>query len=716
MSLIHKGLAAIALAGVAYGAGAQLPAERGGELTLRAPAAQSTPSGRSRGATPPPAAEQQRFVENQLEFYLTNDAVVWIRPGLKITVLSITNVAPGQRPVVEIRITDGLDQPLDRLGRITPGAVAASFVLSFYDPEERVYTAYTTRVQTAPPSSPNPGASAVQAVADSGGSWTDLEMGRARYTFGRVIPAGADLSKTHSLGIYATRNLMELLNKNYFANVVHDFRPDGGQVVHRWDKIRDVSCNTCHEQLAAHGGARRDVKLCVLCHSPQSVDPDTGNTLDFNVMIHKIHRGADLPSVQAGIPYQFIGFGNSLHDFSTVHYPQDIRNCQNCHERGNPTQREVWFTQPSRAACGSCHDNINWVTGHGHAAGPQLNDAACSSCHIPDSGHEFDASIRGAHTVPHKSQQLRGLNASIVSVSDLRPGSRPTVVIRLTNNDGTPVDGSRLAAFAPMVAGPTRSYRRFIRETGQTRAVFDPATGNTTYTFTAAVPADAMGTWGVSGDFYRNVSLKRADGEPDMTIREAAMNPISYVAITGALEPRRMIAATARCNDCHDRLTFHGTQRMNVQQCVMCHNPTMSDAARRPAGAGEPESISFQRMIHRIHSGENLTQDFTVYGFGNVAHNYNHLRYPQDRRNCAACHVNNSHRLPVAPSDPVTTLRDYFSPQGPATAACLGCHDSRDAAAHAFLNTTEFGGQPAESCAVCHGTNKTWSVDRSHAR
>ena len=123
-----------------------------------------------------------------------------------------------------------------------------------------------------------------------------------------------------------------------------------------------------------------------------------------------------------------------------------------------------------------------------------------------------------------------------------------------------------------------------------------------------------------------------------------------------------------------------------------------------------------QRMIHRIHSGHNLTQDYTVYGFGGTPHNYNHVGYPQDRRNCDACHVNNSHLLPIPQSDPVITLRDYFSPQGPATSACLGCHDTIDAAAHAFLNTTTFGTQPAEACAVCHGAGKTWSVEKSHAR
>jgi OmcA/MtrC family decaheme c-type cytochrome len=289
-------------------------------------------------------------------------------------------------------------------------------------------------------------------------------------------------------------------------------------------------------------------------------------------------------------------------------------------------------------------------------------------------------------------------------------------VFRITNDDGTAVDGSKLNAFAPMLAGPTSSYRRTIREAAPARAMFDAATGNTTFTFNAMVPADASGTWGVSGDFYRNVTIQRADGEPAIPLREAAFNPIRYVAITGSIEPRRLVATTANCNNCHDRLALHGQQRLNVEECVMCHNPVADDAARRPADQAPPESISMQRMIHKIHSGVNLTQEYTVYGFGNSRHNYNEIGYPQDRRNCDACHVNNTERLPVAQSDPVITLRDYFSPHGPGTAACLSCHDSIDAAAHAFLNTTTFGTRQAESCAVCHGTGKTWSVEKSHAR
>src|SRR4029078_4304144 len=112
----------------------------------------------------------------------------------------------------------------------------------------------------------------------------------------------------------------------------------------------------------------------------------------------------NLPSVKAGNPYVIIGNAQSINDFSSTTYPQDIRNCDNCHVGTNPaaapTQSTVYLTNPSRDACGSCHDDINWASGANHPGGAQADDSACASCHVPDSGAEFDASIKGAHLIP----------------------------------------------------------------------------------------------------------------------------------------------------------------------------------------------------------------------------------------------------------------------------------------------------------------------------
>ena len=51
----------------------------------------------------------------------------------------------------------------------------------------------------------------------------------------------------------------------------------------------------------------------------------------MKVMVHKIHRGENLPSVKAGTPYKIIGHNQSVADYSEVAYPQQINRCTTCH-------------------------------------------------------------------------------------------------------------------------------------------------------------------------------------------------------------------------------------------------------------------------------------------------------------------------------------------------------------------------------------------------
>jgi OmcA/MtrC family decaheme c-type cytochrome len=657
-----------------------------------------------RGSSDP----QTMYSKDTREFYMTADELGYIRPGFNITVNSIT-IPEDRRPVVDLSFTDDFDQPLDRNGQVTPGVLSISQVLAWWNAGTRYYTAYTTRVVTSPITD----VTTTQAAADSGGTWDDIDIGHSVYRFKTELPEGYDVTKTHTLAIYATRNLTDIIGKNYYDNVEYDFRPDGEPVTETWDKTETGICNKCHDTLALHGGSRQDVKLCVTCHNPQTIDPDTGNTMDMKVMVHKIHRGEFLPSVEAGEPYIIIGNRQSVHDYSEVVFPMDIRNCTSCHTP-EATQANVWYTYPSRAACGSCHDDIDWATGENHPAGAQTSDSACASCHQPQGGREFDASIQGAHTVPYRSTQLAGLNSEIVSVTGAVPGGKPTVVFKIFENDGTPVApasfGSNLNI---LMGGPTTDYAINPVRQRADGASFDGTTA--TYTFTTAIPADATGTWAFSIEARRDVNFTYPppEGNP---VREGAFNVVHYANLSGGTpEPRRVVVDIANCNTCHDRLVLHGGQRFATEECVMCHNPNASDVSRRPAEAAPPESIDFKRMIHRIHTGEELTQDFTVYGFGGSENNYNHVLYPGDRRDCTSCHVDGTWNVPATMPPgrlPTETLRDWYSPQQPTAAACLGCHDSQAAAAHAYVNTAPFG----EACAACHGVNADFSVDKAHAR
>ena len=94
------------------------------------------------------------------------------------------------------------------------------------------------------------------------------------------------------------------------------------------------------------------------------------------------------------------------------------------------------------------------------------------------------------------------------------------------------------------------------------------------------------------------------------------------------------------------------------------------------------------------------------------------MLFPGDRRDCDTCHVNNSQQLPLPQGLlPVVNPRGFIPLEGPATAACLGCHTTQAAASHALVNGGSAADNPlGESCAVCHGRNAEFSVDRMHAR
>jgi len=474
----------------------------------------------------------------------------------------------------------------------------------------------------------------------------------------------------------------------------------------------ESTCNSCHHNLALHGGQRRAINGCVMCHSPQSTDPESGNTVNLKVMAHKIHMGANLPSVQDGYPYFIVGYRGSIHDYSEVIFPQDIRNCTTCH-RSDAPKGYRHMTSPSRAACGSCHDNIVWETGEGHPV-PQFDDSLCSTCHIPEGTQEFDISVKLAHTIPTKSTQLAGLNMDITDVTNVAPGGTPTVYFTLKNDDGSPVlPISSLRTLTLRAAGPqgqTIDHTIDISVDGR-----DATTAGDEYmtTFETPLPDDATGTWTFSADVRRSTTID--DGSFDgLGVTEGAFNPTFYASVTDKdLSPRRTVVSIDKCNVCHDTLALHGGQRFNTQECVMCHRPNNNDEEVRPEDAGEPETIDMRWMIHRIHTGHLLETDFTVYGYRGSVHNYNDVGYPGDLRNCVACHDPGTYGVPAPEgSAEVPTLRNYYTPLQPAAAACLACHSSVDAAAHAYVNTAPFG----ESCAACHGDNREYSVDEVHAQ
>ena len=123
--------------------------------------------------------------------------------------------------------------------------------------------------------------SATQAGADSGGTTSKVADGEYLYTFKTKavgLNGGSwDPTVTHRLGAYGSRNLTEFdLGTNYDSNTM-TWIPGGGVPTNTRDVVRTATCNKCHDSLAFHGGSRKGVDLCIMCHTPQTTDPDTGS-------------------------------------------------------------------------------------------------------------------------------------------------------------------------------------------------------------------------------------------------------------------------------------------------------------------------------------------------------------------------------------------------------------------------------------------------------
>lgn len=166
------------------------------------------------------------------------------------------------------------------------------------------------------------------------------------------------------------------------------------------------SCNACHQNFAAHGGARNEPQVCVVCHNPGSQDfHNNGAQIDFKLMVHKFHMGKSLT--------QDYGVHNSVakktdtsltpNVVTGVTFPGEIRNCSKCHDGGSGSavvktaQGDNWKTKPSKNACFACHDDYkvagsNWQIMHTGVPSvyPGLfsltnpdssSDSVCSKCH-----------------------------------------------------------------------------------------------------------------------------------------------------------------------------------------------------------------------------------------------------------------------------------------------------------------------------------------------
>jgi len=547
--------------------------------------------------------------------------------------------------------------------------------------------------QSVAANAPEP--SAIQPVTDSGGTLVDHGDGTYTYTFGtnisnvtQPLAVTYDPSLTHRVAIAIRSSSLPPAD-----NGVYTWQPSTGATtgIPMASIVETASCNACHDQLSAHGGPRKDVLLCETCHNPGNTDPNTGNSLDFRVMIHKIHDAVNLPSVQAGTPYIIYGFNNSINNFSDVVFPQDVRDCEACHNAANPNTPDAsnHFKYPSIQACGACHDDVDFAAGipGGHPGGVETDNSQCTICHVEGG---IAGGVENSHTIATQVA-AQNFQYNILGITPTTPGSYPVIKFSVTNpqNNNAPYN----LATDPEFTGCGGSCRLYIdiawnntdytntdatgaqagnptAQVASFNALTATANGDGTYTITSPIQiptnATGSGTVGIEGH-------PATDSTTPGTYNVAV--PVTSVtqafSITDPLPlPRRADVVLANCQKCHgqnDGLALHGSNRNdNLTLCEMCHNPNETDLTMRPVDPDatpngvntaavdglEQRPIDFKYMIHAIHGAayratNNPADPFVVYAYGDNATDFSGLLYPGILNDCTQCHSSTGYTLPL---------------------------------------------------------------------
>ena len=669
---------------------------------------------------------------------------------INIEVSSVTIASP---PVVEFALSNDLTQGLVGLppgdirfviAQLTPGTAGGS----------SEWQSYVTRDSGGIPDA--------QATAERGseGTLVDNGDGTYQYTFAQDLddyPAGPtyDASKTHRLGI-EIRGQAPISSNGIFT-----FVPNGSDVTVTRAIADNGACFACHDRIEFHGGPRTDVQYCVTCHNPSSIDGDTvdepwGGTVDMTQMIHKIHYGAELEN-----GYFITGFGGRDIDYSEVVFPQDVRNCETCHQESDEATPDAsnWRLVANRTSCGACHDDIVWESDtEGHPGGFVFSDdTQCLDCHGPDATiNNGEVQTAEAHRVL-TAEESEKFQYNILSVTNTAPGEFPVVTFSVTDptNGDAPYDiqndpewttcmfgASRLAIginwntmdYTNTGSGSTPANPISMNPlTACGGASTDEGGGEYSVTSAVAIPAGVTGSGAATIDGHPAVDV---DGSVE---RIAVTNAISYFGITDAeAVARRNAVAIERCDACHNQLSIHGNNRTdNVEVCVTCHNPNNTDVNRRAGDCAaelgtDDESVDMKWMIHRLHAGGATGEAYNVCGFGNSPHTFDFV-YPGKLNNCEGCHEPGGY-YPVDPNEVLGTTvdvgGDLASPTddtvvSPNTAICSGCHNSDLAKTHMEQNGGDFAATKAadstlissgvESCALCHGPGRSSDVSEVHS-
>jgi len=394
-----------------------------------------------------------------------------------------------------------------------------------------------------------------------------------------------------------------------------------------------------------------------------------------------------------------------------------------------------------------------------------------------------------------RSESLPGFNLTILRVEGGTGPSghfRPGDYIRVTFTAQEGQQGATTAGKAipsdkwtfqeALFGGPSTSFQQILNTTAI--AANSRQNGDGSWTFTwpdpipAAVPSQINQANTIPYDSgtlagqplpdgtYRIGLAMRQDIDVEGTVfRDATSTTVDVLfGAASTLTPREMVS-DANCMNCHKVLRAHGENRYGVKYCVLCHANGAEDLNNSNAAAGPTLglSISFQTMIHKIHSGSHLpsVRGKTVDGNGNPVYgagtpyvivrsrgefDFSHVTFPQwphlsqgmprdvgydglgtpqksvenailsGPTNCSACHGDPDGTGPL----PAPANGDTIYTNAIVTRACIACHDDWDPAKPYAANGQVMpAGLGDDSCTACHGEtpsnpNSAVNVRKAH--
>ncbi|MCG8370157.1 MAG: OmcA/MtrC family decaheme c-type cytochrome, partial [Proteobacteria bacterium] len=311
------------------------------------------------------------------------------------------------------------------------------------------------------------------------------------------------------------------------------------------------------------------------------------------------------------------------------------------------------------------------------------------------------------------------IDVEIQDVTIPAGGGAPTVTLRLSNEldfglKGLPTHtvGFVIAQLSPAPAVGASSEWQAYTTNGRTdppdvQAGYESATAGTftdngdgtyTYTFANALTAYPAGPTYDAAKTHRLGLEIRTNRVLPFNI-PANNAPYDFVPAGGSPTFTRLIVNNAACNACHDNLELHGEARFDVEYCVTCHNPYSIDPDTATEAWGG--TVDMKQMVHKIHFGSNLTNGYTIIGYGGFAHPYEGVEFTQDVRNCTTCHQESDPTVPEAGNWKDVQNRE----------TCGSCHD--------WIDWDASGNDPGllhwgglvflddRDCATCHGPATT---------